>query len=227
MGLFSDPRRDFLFKKTARFIGANGLEIATINLVVDPKKPDENVVIFLKTGGPENKYHVIGKHGLEKIIGYVETASIAVDFEERSKRGFGELVGLIVLSFIRGFKASFRLETHSQIFLEDAYFDQFGKMLVGSDFGSQKKQFYVMYTADEMTTLDSISKSGLVDSLQDLKEIYEACAPYSQPKSRSFDEGKSSKSGRGNRPPAIDEASGARQTSPAQELVQRVGQSRS
>jgi hypothetical protein len=177
VGLFSNPRRDFLFQKTAKFTGVNGLEIASINLVIDPRNTDENFVIFLKNRGLENRYHVLGKHNLKNIIEYVEVSSEAVDFEEHSKRDFGELAGSIVTSFIRGFITSYRLETRSQIRLEDTYFDEFGKMLVGSDFGSQKKQFYVMYSADETTTLERMSKSGLIESLLGLKEIYESYAP--------------------------------------------------
>jgi hypothetical protein len=186
MGLFSNPRRDFLFQKTTKLIGANGLEIASINLVADPKNKDENFVIFLKNGGPENRYHVLGKKNLKTIIDYIEVSSASINSDERPKRDFGELVGSIVTSFIRGFVASFRLETRSQIRLEDADFDDFGKMLVGSDFGSQKKQFYVMYTADEFTTLERMSKSGLIESLSGLKEIYALHKGDLNP--RSFDQ---------------------------------------
>jgi hypothetical protein len=181
VGLFSNPRRDFLFQKTVKLVGANGLEIASINLVADPKKAGESFVIFLKNRGPENRYHVLSKNNLKAMIDFIEVSSASIDSEERSRRDFGELVGSIITSFVRGIVTSFRLETRNQISLEDADFDEFGRMLVGSDFGSPKKQFYVVYTADESTSLERMSKDGLIESLFGLKQIYESYAPLKPP----------------------------------------------
>jgi hypothetical protein len=171
MALFSTPFQVFNFEKTVKFISTLGFEIATINLVTYKENPSSRTVIFIKTDGRINQYHIICREQLKGVLEFLKLYVTTVSPKTDKYSGFREYILWMAISFVRSFVSTFRLEIQGIIELEDSEFNQFGSMIVGSDYGSSNVDFYIKYTSDEMTSLDKIYREDLAKSLSGIEEI--------------------------------------------------------